>query len=431
MSIKPKKVTASTFKKLAKCVRFKFPDGRVVHSHKSLAIEGAPGMGKTCLIQSVAEDWELPCITVAINQWSNAADIVGFTYKGRRNRDGSFDLEGVDDIPAWLPVYREAPNGERVETNDSTKGYPVWHDEQGQAVPHPAVILLDEFSAAIPKIQQTFLTVCLAKKVKNFSLHPDTTFFIAFNGAKRKGFVGQTFEISEALVGPNARFDVVELTFEEKPILEAVRKNSIITDFWKRFSDKYLKDLKIYNENDVNDSNSCGRTWEDLMERLSIGGFDSKCWNDIATLTVEMAFSTSPKVAEKFLTCVENFDVPTGIDYLQGKVEVKTFSDAIIGVKAIVSLFGFRKRCEEKVIVSTKENAIFQAFMDKEYPTGTVKANGQKIIGSRQELYMILKSALYQESLECLAEFSWVAGVLDDYENGSSSTENEEESCEF
>ena len=78
MSIKPKKVTASTFKKLAKCVRFKFPDGRVIHSHKSLAIEGAPGMGKTCLIQSVAEDWELPCITVAINQWSNAADIVGF-----------------------------------------------------------------------------------------------------------------------------------------------------------------------------------------------------------------------------------------------------------------------------------------------------------------------------------------------------------------
>jgi hypothetical protein len=69
--------------------------------------------------------------------------------------------------------------------------------------------------------------------------------------------------------------------------------------------------------------------------------------------------------------------------------------------------------------------------MDKEYPTGTVKTNGQKIIGSRQELYMILKSALYQENLECLAEFSWVAGVLDDYENGSSSSETEEESCEF
>jgi hypothetical protein len=44
---------------------------------------------------------------------------------------------------------------------------------------------------------------------------------------------------------------------------------------------------------------------------------------------------------------------------------------------------------------------------------------------------MILKSALYQENLECLAEFSWVAGVLDDYENGSSSSETEEESCEF
>ena len=62
-----------------------------------------------------------------------------------------------------------------------------------------------------------------------------------------------------------------------------------------------------------------------------------------------------------------------------------------------------------------------KTFMDKDYPTGTITAKGKPIIGSRKELYLILKSALYQENLECMAEFSFVAGVIDSFE----------EECEF
>lgn len=423
--IKPRKVTASQFKVLANLGRKVFPDGRTIHAHKSWALEGAPGMGKTAVIRSIADDWALPCITVSINQWVNAADIVSFAYKGRQTKEG-FELAGEDTMPPWLPVYREAPNGERVVTNDTTKGYPVWKNEQGEPEAHAAVVLLDEFSSAKPTVQQAFLCVALDKKVKNFSLHEDTNFFIAFNGARRKGFEGQTNEISAALVGCNGRFDVLELVFEEKPVLTAIRKNPTISNFWKSFAEKYLSKLRIYDEANVNDSNSCGRTFENLLERLSIGGYDSKCWDSTAEMLVEIEFATSPKVAETFITCVSTFDVPTGEDYLNGTAKVNTFSDAVLGVGAMVNLFGFRKRID-KPVISQHEVIFLKSFMDKEYPTGTMTANGKKIIGSRKELYLILKSALYQESLECMPEFSFVAGVIDSFDEETSS----EEECEF
>lgn len=423
--IKPRKVTASQFKVLANLGRKVFPDGRTIHAHKSWALEGAPGMGKTAVIRSIADDWALPCITVSINQWVNAADIVSFAYKGRQTKEG-FELAGEDTMPPWLPVYREAPNGERVVTNDTTKGYPVWKNEQGEPEAHAAVVLLDEFSSAKPAVQQAFLCVALDKKVKNFSLHEDTNFFIAFNGARRKGFEGQTNEISAALVGCNGRFDVLELVFEEKPVLTAIRKNPTISNFWKSFAEKYLSKLRIYDEANVNDSNSCGRTFENLLERLSIGGYDSKCWDSTAEMLVEIEFATSPKVAETFITCVSTFDVPTGEDYLNGTAKVNTFSDAVLGVGAMVNLFGFRKRID-KPVISQHEVIFLKSFMDKEYPTGTMTANGKKIIGSRKELYLILKSALYQESLECMPEFSFVAGVIDSFDEETSS----EEECEF
>lgn len=426
---KPIKVTATEFKELANLCRTKHGD-TIDHSIKSIALEGAPGMGKTSVIQDLARDWKLPCVTVAINQWSNPADIVGFTFKGRKHKDGSFDLEGVDDIPAWLPVWRVAPNGERVQTDDRTKGYRVWLDDKGQPVPHPAVILLDEFSAAMPKIQQTFLTVCLSKKVKNFSLDDDTNFFVAFNSSKRKGFVGQTFDISEAMGGPNGRFDIVELTFEPKPVVKAILANDKISDFWKKFTEKYFgKQLKIYDDQYVGDFNVCGRTYENVLIRLSNGNFNSKNWSPLATKLVEMEFAGSPKVIETFLSLRETFDIPTGEDYLNGTVAVDNYSDAIIGINAMISLFGFRKRCD-KAVISAKENAALQAFMDKNYPTGTKKADGSLIIGSRKELYLVLKNAIYHESLECLPEFSWVAGVLDNFEEEETSSE-EEEACEF
>ena len=143
-------------------------------------------------------------------------------------------------------------------------------------------------------------------------------------------------------------------------------------------------------------------------------------------MLVEIEFATSPKVAETFITCVSTFDVPTGEDYLNGTAKVDTFSDAVLGVGAMVNLFGFRKRCGKSVI-SQKELAILKTFMDKDYPTGTITAKGKPIIGSRKELYLILKSALYQENLECMAEFSFVAGVIDSFEEENSS----EEECEF
>ena len=72
-----RKITAQQFKMLANGRRKVMGDGNVVHCPKSIALEGAPGMGKTAVIRSLGEDWGLPVVTVAINQWCNAADIVG------------------------------------------------------------------------------------------------------------------------------------------------------------------------------------------------------------------------------------------------------------------------------------------------------------------------------------------------------------------
>ena len=63
-----------------------------------------------------------------------------------------------------------------------------------------------------------------------------------------------------------------ELVFEEKPVLEAVRKNPTISNFWKAFAEKYLCKLRIYDETNVNDSNSCGRTFENCSGAAFAGG---------------------------------------------------------------------------------------------------------------------------------------------------------------
>ena len=427
MSVKPMKFTSSEFKELAKLCRNKNGD-KIETSIKSIALEGAPGMGKTAVVRSLAEDWGLPFVTLAINLWANPADVVGFAYKGSRNLDGSMNLSAEDEVPPWLPVWRELPDGTRVQTTDATKGYPVARDDHGNYIPHPAVVLLDEFSAANPRIQNAFLTICLTKIVKNFRLDADTTFFAAFNSCHRKGFDGCNFEISDALMGCNARFDVIELVFEEKPVIEAVRRNKSISRFWKEFTEKYFHKLNIYDENIVGDSNVSGRTYENLLIRLSFGHFDSKCWTDFAEKVVRMEMLTSPKVAERFISFVKTFDIPTGEDYLNGTHKTENYSDALVGANEIVRMFGFRKRCGE-TIISAKENALLKTFLDTAYPTGAVRKNGQKIIGSRIELYQVVKSAIYQEELETLPELKWIGDTIDGFEN--SETEDEETPAEF
>ena len=320
-----RKITAQQFKMLANGRRKVMGDGNVVHCPKSIALEGAPGMGKTAVIRSLGEDWGLPVVTVAINQWCNAADIVGFHYVGHKDEKGVFEIAGEDAIPPWMPVYRVDPvTGDRVKTSDETKGLKVWRDPKTlQTEAHPAIILLDEFSAANPQIQGAFLSVALDKVVKNFKLDNDTNFFIAYNSCERAGFEGQNSEISDALVSCNGRFDPMELVYDWYPVNEAVKKNKNISAFWKSFSTKYLKDLDICNDNVRGDKNSCGRTWESCLVELSNNCFDSKNWNDTAELILSINFATSPEVVKKFISYVKTFDIPTGEDYLSGKVVVK------------------------------------------------------------------------------------------------------------
>lgn len=413
---------------LVRCVK----GNEVVHTIKGIALEGAPGMGKTACIRAIAKRWEQPCITVSINQWVNAADIVAYSYKGYKDDLGNFELAGEDEIPPWLPVYRIDPTDstKRVKTTDATKGYKVWRDKKtGQYEAHPAVILLDEFSAARPSVQAAFLCVSLDRVVKNFKLDNDTTFFVAFNSCERAGFEMQNNEISDALVGPNGRFDCIELIFEAKAVIDCVQANPNISTFWKMFTKKVLKSLKLVDDNDPNDYNSCGRTWENLMILLSNGNFDSKNFPSFAEMLVKMNFATSEKLATQVITAIKNFDIPTGEDFLNGTAEIKTFSDAIIAVNAIGITLGFRKKSNEQVISMTEQDKL-HSILDAHYPTGMKHADGTPIIGSNKELYMVMKSTLLRENLENNLEFTFVADAIDNFDNednGNSSDENEED----
>lgn len=423
------KVTASQFKTLANGRRKVLGDGTVWHARKSFALEGAPGMGKTSVVRSIATDWKLPLITVSINQWSNAADIVGFGYRGHKTEKGELEIFGEDEIPPWMPYYRIDPETKaKVATSDKTKGYPIWRNKAGQPEAHAAVVLLDEFSAAKSMVQQTFLCVALDRVVKNFRLHNDTNFFVAYNGCDRAGFEGQTSEISAALVGPNARFDSLELIYEASCVQTAVLSNPIISDFWKKFTEKYLADLNICDEND-DGRNSCGRTYESLMEELSICGYDSHNFDKDAKMRVEINFEGSEKVAKQFLTFVKTFDVPTGEDYLSGKVVVKTQAEAVVGINSIATLFGFRNRAKKQVISNVEISAL-KDFLNADYPTGTVNSDGTPIMGSKTELYGVMKSALLRENLQENPAFRFVAEVLNSMEKKVQKKSDEEE-CEF
>lgn len=422
----PIKVTATQLKAIANGKRRTTGNG-VVCTPISIAIEGAPGCGKTSVVRSIAEDWELPCITVAINQWSTSADIVGFKYSGKGTIGGGFDLESEDAMPAWLPVWRKDPTtGERVMTSDKTKGFPVSFDEKTKmAEPHPAVVLLDEFSAARSAVQGTFLTVTLDKIVKTFRLHPDTTFFIAFNGCNRDGFRGMNNDISKAMVGPNARFHCVELVYEAESVKQAILRNPNISEFWKAFTKKFIEKLNLTDDSVKTDNNVSGRTFESLLVELTNHGLNNQNWDSdpLAKLILQMHFEGSPSVLKNFMTFVKKVDVPTGEDYLAGKIKVNRFSDAITAIHEICGTLGFRKRSKQDVI-SIKENAFLQDFMEVKYPTGMMKSDGNPIMGSRKELYMVLKASILNNDLQDVREFRWVAEQI---ENFDSNTEDEDE----
>lgn len=424
------KVTATEFKELANINRKVVDDKTILHTIISYGLEGAPGMGKTSVVRSLATDWKLPFITVAINQWVNGSDIVGFSYKGHKNKDGSFDLAGEDEIPNWLPFYRIDPATDaKVPTTDETKGYRIWTDPKtGLPEAHAAVVLLDEFSAANPRVQGTFLTVALTKIVKVFHLHNDVNFFIAFNGCDREGFMGQTSEISPAMLGSCGRYFPLELIYEDASVLRAVQENTNISMFWKMFSKKHLKDLKLSDE--ALGHHSCGRTYENLMLALSFACYDNKHFDRLAKKIVEIHFFDSDGLAKLFISLVENFDVPSGEEYLNGTAIPKNFSEALIGINAISTTLGFRSRCNENVISSAELSALEQ-YMDKQYPTGTKHADGSPIMGSKKEMFMVLKTSLIREKLESKAEFRWVATKLDGMEKKTSTKSKIDEEPEF
>ena len=80
----------------------------------------------------------------------------------------------------------------------------------------------------------------------------------------------------------------------------------------------------------------------------------------------------------------------------------------------------------KKQVISPVEISALKDFLNKDYPTGTMNANGTPIMGSKTELYGVMKAAIIRENLQENPAFRFVADVLN-----KSQKKSDEEECEF
>jgi len=112
----------------------------------SILMRGPHGIGKSQLVQQIADDIEMPIIDRRLSQMSEG-DLVGLP-------------ELVDGVTRFCP--------------------PDWY---ARACREPVVLFLDELNRATPEVQQAAFQIVLDRELNGHRLHADTLIYAAVNAS--------------------------------------------------------------------------------------------------------------------------------------------------------------------------------------------------------------------------------------------------------
>lgn len=236
-------------------------DTNVQRDFINICLHGSPGLGKSSIVQQLAEDLEMRLIDLRLSAMQES-DVLGIPYV--------YQGEMKFSTPEW------------------------WPDES-----KPTILFLDELKSAPPAVQTAAYRLILDRSIQNGSVLPNNVFIIAAGNLKEDKTGAR-----DLLPAAANRFGLHLLINRElaaEPFL-----NYAVNKGFDRTLIGYLEWKKdaIYGEIGQEAAFATPRTWEDVNKYLKIPSFTTK--GAETTLTTVIAGAVGNAAAMDFMAYREN-----------------------------------------------------------------------------------------------------------------------------
>lgn len=228
-------------------------------------VHGSPGIGKSAIVQDIAERYELEVIDLRLSQ-CDPTDLMGFP---RVDENGKSDYAPMATFP--------------LEDDDIPQGKQGW------------LLFLDEFNSAALAVQAAAYKLTLDRMIGRHKLHPNVAMVCAGNLETDGAIVNRMSTANQS------RLVHMELVVDSKDWLEWAYTNGIdyrITSYIEYKPDS----LQMFNPDHSDNTFACPRTWEFVSRLISN-------WDDIPQSKINLLAGTiSEGVAREFTNFTKVFD---------------------------------------------------------------------------------------------------------------------------
>lgn len=136
-------------------------------------IEGHPGIGKTSLVEQIAEEKDLHFVKINLGQLEELSDLIGMPIKEYLCTDGAWIPEAV--ISSSNGSYVVDPKNPHPRLSYAT---PYWlHGKKGKG----GILLLDDYSRAQPQFQQACMEIISRQEYISWKLPEGWTVVLTTN----------------------------------------------------------------------------------------------------------------------------------------------------------------------------------------------------------------------------------------------------------
>ena len=276
-----------------------------------IALRGRPGVGKTAMIESVAEQLDLD-FEVVIGSLREPSDLAGLPVVGA---DGTVSLAP----PSWA-----------VRAHESARG---------------CVVLLDELTTASPAVQAAMLRVIRERVVGDLKMDGDVRIVAAYNDARDCG--GYELELPmrsrmihlDITVDSNSYVDGLLNGWDSQKTSLTNRSGKDCRRKWTQLVASFIRVrpglLEVNPQPNTSGGYPCPRSWSLVIEAAAAAeSFGAS--SDARHLLVSGAIGIG--AASEFFTWLENLDLPDPATVLANPSIVSRYLDAGRPDRALVVL---------------------------------------------------------------------------------------------
>lgn len=181
----------------------------------SLNIHGHAGLGKTAIVEQVAQSQGMAFENIPVAQLTETGDVLGFpTVEHQMTGDGSPE-------PIWV--------NENVISDYRDKGYsPTGKTRMGIAPPEwlsdkPMILLLDDYTRAVPHMLQACMEIIEKQRTPNWKLPKGSTVIMTTNPSDDADYVG----VNAMGSAQTTRFAQVHLVYDKTDWAEYATRRGI------------------------------------------------------------------------------------------------------------------------------------------------------------------------------------------------------------